>query len=153
MLPKLIQLCFNTGELTGPQSLTRPYYSQAPRASATNADRWTQRQGTFRITSSLLTTFPMFYCLYEKPPHNIRKCGCICGCCRMPIAGLEGKANPSCCTLRPRTTAFPEEKSILGMIHGVVLWADMNAATHTGGVRALCKHPLLGARHLYGPTD
>ena len=42
------------------------------------------------------------------------------------------KANPSCCPLRPRTTPFPEEKSILGVIYGVLLWADMNAATPLG---------------------
>ena len=27
---------------------------------------------------------------------------------------------------------FPEEKSILGVIYGVLLWADMNAATPLG---------------------
>ena len=32
----------------------------------------------------------------------------------------------------PRTTPFPEEKSILGVIYGVLLWADMNAATPLG---------------------
>ena len=42
------------------------------------------------------------------------------------------KANSSCCPLRPRTTPFPEEKSILGVIYGVLLWADMNAATPLG---------------------
>ena len=44
----------------------------------------------------------------------------------------QAKANPSCCPLRPRTTPFPEEKSILGVIYGVLLWADMNAATPLG---------------------
>ena len=34
--------------------------------------------------------------------------------------------------LRPRTTPFLEEKSILGLIYGVLLWADMNAATPLG---------------------
>ena len=42
------------------------------------------------------------------------------------------KANPSCCPLCPRTTPFPEEESILGVIYGVLLWADMNAATPLG---------------------
>ena len=32
----------------------------------------------------------------------------------------------------PRTTPFPEEASILGVIYGVLLWADMNAATPLG---------------------
>ena len=36
------------------------------------------------------------------------------------------------CPLRPRTTPFSEEKSILGVLHGVLLWADMNAATALG---------------------
>ena len=34
--------------------------------------------------------------------------------------------------LRPHTTPFPEENSILGVIYGVLLWADMNAATPLG---------------------
>ena len=42
------------------------------------------------------------------------------------------KANSSCCPLRPHTTPFPEEKSILGVIYGVLLWADMNTATRLG---------------------
>ena len=68
------------------------------------------------------------------------------------------KANSSCCLLRPRTAPFPEEKSILGVIHGVLLWddihtvtpqgawgryvmsLDINAAT-TGGVGPLCNVP------------
>ena len=41
-------------------------------------------------------------------------------------------ANASCCTLRPRTTPSLEENSILGVIYGVLLWADMNAATPPG---------------------
>ena len=32
----------------------------------------------------------------------------------------------------PRTTPFPEEKSILGVIYGVLLWANMSAATPLG---------------------
>ena len=50
------------------------------------------------------------------------------------------KVNVSCCPLRPRTTPFPEENSILGVIYGVLLWADMNAATPPGsrGRSALC---------------
>ena len=43
-----------------------------------------------------------------------------------------GKENPTCYPLRPRTTPFPEEKSTLGVIYGVLLWADMNAATPLG---------------------
>ena len=45
---------------------------------------------------------------------------------------MQLKANPSCCPLRPRTTPFPEEKSILGVTYGVLLWAVMNAATPLG---------------------
>ena len=37
-----------------------------------------------------------------------------------------------CCTPRPRTTPSPEENSILGVMYGVWLWADMNAATPLG---------------------
>ena len=44
------------------------------------------------------------------------------------------KANSSCCTLHPRTTPFPEEKSMLGLIYGVLLWADMDAATPPGAL-------------------
>ena len=44
----------------------------------------------------------------------------------------RGKVNSSCCTLRPRTTPFPEENSIPGVIYGVLLLADMNAATPLG---------------------
>ena len=40
--------------------------------------------------------------------------------------------NSCCCALRPRPTPLPEEKSILGVIYGVLLWADMNAATPLG---------------------
>ena len=46
-------------------------------------------------------------------------------------AHTSSKVNPSCCHLRPRTTPFPEGKSILGVIYGVLLWADMNAADGT----------------------
>ena len=42
------------------------------------------------------------------------------------------KANPRCYPLRPRTTPSPEEKSIPGVIYGVFLWVDMNAATPLG---------------------
>ena len=35
-------------------------------------------------------------------------------CAKCP-AGTAGKANFSCCPLRPRTSPFPEEKSILGV--------------------------------------
>ena len=40
--------------------------------------------------------------------------------------------NPSCCPLSPRTTPFPDEKAILGVIYGVLLGADMNGATPLG---------------------
>ena len=48
--------------------------------------------------------------------------------------------------LRPRTTPFPEEKSIPGVICGVLLWADMNAATPLGawgcsGIGSAHSHP------------
>ena len=43
-----------------------------------------------------------------------------------------GKANASCCPLRPRTTPFPEENAILGVIYGFLLCAEMNAATPLG---------------------
>ena len=51
------------------------------------------------------------------------------------------KVNPSCYPLRPlrpRATPFPEEISILGVIYGVLMWADMNAATPLWGVGTLC---------------
>ena len=38
----------------------------------------------------------------------------------------------SYCPLRPHTTSFPEEKSIPGVIYGVLLFADMNAVTPLG---------------------
>ena len=38
-------------------------------------------------------------------------------------------ANSSCAPCAPRTTALPEGKPILGVIYGVLQWADMNAAT------------------------
>ena len=41
-------------------------------------------------------------------------------------------AKASCCTLRPRTTPFLWETSMPGVVHGVSLWADMNAATPPG---------------------
>ena len=56
-----------------------------------------------------------------------------------PAANRTGKENSSCCLLRPRTTPFPEYKSILGVIYGVLLWADRNAATPLGGAGVLCK--------------
>ena len=34
--------------------------------------------------------------------------------------------------LHPRTTPFPEETSMLGVVYGVLLWAGMNAATPLG---------------------
>ena len=42
------------------------------------------------------------------------------------------KAYSSSCPLRPRTTPSPEEKIILGVIYGVLLWAGMNAAAPLG---------------------
>ena len=39
---------------------------------------------------------------------------------------------------RPRTTPFPEETSILGVIYGVLLCADMNAATPLGAWGRSC---------------
>ena len=65
--------------------------------------------------------------------------------------------------LRPRTTPFPEEKYILGVIYGVLLWADMNTATPLGAwgrsvfslaavlppsCRLLCM-PLIHVHHAY----
>ena len=41
------------------------------------------------------------------------------------------KANPSCCP-HARTAPFPAEKSIIEVINGVLLCADMNAATPLG---------------------
>ena len=43
-------------------------------------------------------------------------------------------AAAACYPLRHRTTPFPEEKSILGVIYGVLRWADMNAATPLGAL-------------------
>ena len=45
------------------------------------------------------------------------------------------KVNSSCFPLRPlrpRTTPFLEERYIVGVIYGVLLLADMNAATPLG---------------------
>ena len=50
----------------------------------------------------------------------------------LSICEVVLKVNSSCCPLRSRTTPFPEDKSILGVIYGVLLWADMNAATPLG---------------------
>ena len=70
----------------------------------------------------------------------------------------RGKTNFSCCPLRPRTTPFdlrmyrpfytsldhfPRGKSILGVIYGVLLWADMNATE-------LPKTPCRGTYLTYG---
>ena len=62
------------------------------------------------------------------------------------------KENSSCCPLRPHNTPYPEGKSILGVIYGVLLWADMNAATPLGtwgrSIHRTAKHAehsLLGA--------
>ena len=49
------------------------------------------------------------------------------------MRGLAGlKENSCCCPLHPHTTPFQEEKYILGVIYGGLLWADMNAATPLG---------------------
>ena len=45
---------------------------------------------------------------------------------------MTGKATSSCTPLPPHTTSFPEEKSTLEVIYGVLLWADMSAATPLG---------------------
>jgi hypothetical protein len=55
---------------------------------------------------------------------------------QLGVFGLLVKVNPSCCSPCPRTTPSPEEKSILGVIYGVLLWADMNAATPLGACLA-----------------
>ena len=52
--------------------------------------------------------------------------------CFSPSDIGDFKVIPSCCPLRPHATPFPEEKSILGVIYGVLLRADMNAATRLG---------------------
>ena len=46
------------------------------------------------------------------------------------------KANSCCCGCppRPRATPFPEERSTLGVIYGVLLWADMHTATPPGAL-------------------
>ena len=53
---------------------------------------------------------------------------------------LHSKANSSCCPARP-CYPIPRGKIILGVIYGLLLWADMNAATPLGGVGALCNFP------------
>ena len=58
------------------------------------------------------------------------------------------QGNPSCCSLRLRTTPFPEGKSILGVIYGVLLSADMNAATPLG---VLCNFSCRCQGKRYGP--
>ena len=76
-------------------------------------------------------------------------CGVWCWTFGVPDGGNCWGAHPdryakaSCCTPRPRTTPSPEEISILGVMHGVLLWADMNAATPPGsrGRFALCAGP------------
>ena len=44
------------------------------------------------------------------------------------VSSGKGLTMMDCCLLRPRTTPFPEENYKLGVIYGVLLWADMNAA-------------------------
>ena len=74
---------------------------------------------------------------------RVADCVCIHLCARAipasclasaPLAVWDSnnKANPSCCPLRPRTTPFPEEKSILMVLYGVLPWAGMNAGTPLG---------------------
>ena len=46
------------------------------------------------------------------------------------------KVIPHCCPLRLHTTPSPEEKSIPGVTYGVLLRADMNAATALGACGA-----------------
>ena len=58
-------------------------------------------------------------------------------CERMPKLCSTRKVNPSCCPLRPRTTPFPEEKTTLGVICGVLLCAEINAANPLGARGAL----------------
>ena len=47
-------------------------------------------------------------------------------CLRMP------REIPAASPPRPHATPFPEEKSMPGVIYGVLLWAGMNAATPLG---------------------
>ena len=65
------------------------------------------------------------------------------------------KADSSCCSLRPHTTPFLQEKSfILGVIYGILLWADMNAATPLGarGRSVMSLAPMVLAILMLGPT-
>ena len=48
------------------------------------------------------------------------------------LPGNAGKGDYSCCPPPPHTTPFPEENAILGVMYGVLLWADMNASTPPG---------------------
>ena len=58
------------------------------------------------------------------------------------------RVNASCC--RPRTTPFPEKKSVLGVIHGVLLWTDMNTATPLGARgRSVISHAIVCARRTH----
>ena len=44
----------------------------------------------------------------------------------------KARQNQAAAPCAPVLPYFPEEKSILGVIYGVLLWADMNAATPLG---------------------
>ena len=76
------------------------------------------------------------------------------------ITTIAGKANSRCGPLRPHTTPFPEENPILGVIYGVLLVADTNAATPLGAwgcsvmslepVRRLFCFLFCRVRYLYG---
>ena len=68
-------------------------------------------------------------CMRRSTGHScMRRCACI----QQSVTASPDKVNSSCCPLRPRTTPFPEENSILGVLYGVLLWVDMNAATPLG---------------------
>ena len=45
---------------------------------------------------------------------------------------IQTKVHSSCCPLCPRTIPSPEERTLQGVMYGVLLWADMNAATPLG---------------------
>ena len=79
----------------------------------------------------------------------IKLCGVLVytanpSCCPLRPHTTQGHRIASCCPLRPHTTALPD-KTYIGVIYGVLLWADMNAATPSGAWGRSVHCTLLGA--------
>ena len=116
MLPRLMKLACNNGFAGGPMILTPCPYDPI------NGEQAGSQSASLRpaATSPSLMSRPS---LRAPPSHST---------CSLTGRGTASKVNSSCCPLRPRTTPFPEQNSILGLTYGVLLWADMNAATPLG---------------------